>query len=116
MYDVVKYRWNEPAGKNNVLKPEWLSIFPSVHTVTIWTTAYFHYNFSLEALLESMKAFPPSIGTVIVRDSGKWAERALTDDISGLFAESGWTAEYKDEELVLNQKSCDFLLFRGRYQ
>merc|ERR1712093_812712 len=29
MYDVVEYEWNESAiGKNNVLKPEWLSIFP----------------------------------------------------------------------------------------
>merc|ERR1712087_653795 len=111
-FDLVWYDEYESAvGNDNVLKPEWLSIFSSVHTVTI--VAGYAHKFSFEALLESMKAFPPSIGTVIVKDKGFWAQRTLTDDVAGLFVDSGWTAEYKDGRGKANHGSMIFVVSRS---
>ena len=127
VYDLVKYgKFEEPdqedifskfglidlvmssdsevgKGKTNIFKAEWISIFPMVHTLNIDSFGY-QYKFRLEPLLDSMKALPRSVGTVIVTDGAQfgryWAREALNEDIRMLFAENGWNAEYKERNLV----------------
>ena len=53
---------------NVVLNEILISLFPSLHTVTV-TTEGNHYRFRLEALLETMKSLSPSL-TVFVEDRG----------------------------------------------
>lgn len=108
VFSLVPCCGNEtPKEQQNVLKPEWISMFPAVHTVDIDTyvaaTSVGHYKCRLEALLDSMKVLPATVGTVIVQDGGKWAEAALNNDVKALFAESGWTAEYKVKDGWLNE-------------
>ena len=88
--------WSDTAnGKDNVLRPEWISMFPSLHSVTIRTGGYGDlYKFRLEALLESMQSISPSV-TVNVKDWGEWVESALADEISAAFDAAGWNIEYE---------------------
>ena len=110
--DLVRYEVDEAAkGNNNVLKTEWISIFPAVHTVNINTRKYY-FKFRLEALLVSMKTLPRSVGTVIVEDDGEWANEALTEDIKSLFAEFGWTAEYQVAENEDDSEQIGELVFQ----
>ena len=85
-------------GKDNVLRPEWISMFPSVHTVHIDTFSY-RFKFRLEALLESMKSIS-SLVTVTVDDQNDWIQDALTDEISAAFTAAGWHIEYKEEHVM----------------
>ncbi len=101
-FSLREYKENEPVvGKDNVLKAEWMSIFPAVHTVEI--ESKFGHKFRLKELLESMKAMPASVGTVIATGGG-WAQSALTDEVSTSFAEAGWTAEHEGFKIVLKAK------------
>lgn len=99
VFDLVEYEEGEAAkGNDNVLKGEWISIFPAVHRVDI--DAEYGYHFRLEALLDSMKALPLSVSTVTVSDWGEWIKDIPIDDINPLFAESGWNME-RDEDWKL---------------
>ena len=104
MFNVVDYDEDDTAnGKDNVLRPEWISMFPSLHSVTIntWNKVY---KFRLEALLESMQSISPSV-TVTVKDDGEWIQKALTDDISAAFDAAGWNLKYKERDCKLVIKS-----------
>merc|ERR1712156_1266741 len=54
MFNVVDNYGETAKDQDNVLKPEWLSMFPSLRTVDINTTygPFECYKFRLEALLE----------------------------------------------------------------
>ncbi len=102
MFNVM-YNSNKTAnGKDNVLRPEWISMFPSLHSVTIRTGGV--YKFRLEALLESMQSISPSI-TVTVDDWGTWVQSAMTDEVSAAFDAAGWRMEYKERKLVIKSKA-----------
>ena len=96
MFNVVDNEVDTANGKDNVLRPEWISMFPSLHSVTINTNGSI-YKFRLEALLESMQSISPSV-TVTVDDGGKWIQSALTDEISAAFDAAGWNIEYETGE------------------
>ena len=100
VFGLVKYKKDEaPKGNVNVLKSQWISIFPVVHTVTI--DAAVAYKFRLEALLDSMELLPRSVCTVIVKDWGRWAKDALNNDVGPLLSGSRWSAEYKEEKQIV---------------
>ncbi len=110
MFNVVDNEKKTANGKDNVLRPEWISMFPSLHSVTI-RTGYDDYKFRLEALLESMQSISPSI-TVSVEDRGEWIQSAMTDEVSAAFDAAGWSLEYDKEdggyydgELVIKSKA-----------
>ena len=94
---MVDNEYKTAKGIDNVLKRDWISLFPSVHTVRIRTNGNL-YKFRLEALLETMKSLSPSV-TVIVEDAGWWAKKALTDEVSAAFKAEGWNMEYDDEHI-----------------
>merc|ERR1711902_469184 len=58
MFNIVKFKGKSgPKGKDNVLRPEWLSMFPILQTVRIKTglsgdRGGDEYRFKLESLLE----------------------------------------------------------------
>ena len=95
-FDLVYNAGEVPNGKDNVLKAEWISIFPVVHTVTIESSGN-QYKFRLKPLWDAMNALPHSVHTVIVKDGSYWARWALSADIKSSFEESGWAAECKSE-------------------
>ena len=80
--------------QDNVLKPEWLSMFPSLRTVDI---DMMDYKFRLEALLETMPLISPSI-SIVVKGSGEWMREGLSDEISAQFVSAGWNPEYEEED------------------
>ena len=88
--------------KDNILKTEWISIFPAINTVKINTeSAQYIFKFRLDALLGSMTAMPRSVHTVIVVDGGDWVPNEFGDWSSTLFAKSGWNAVYKAQKNAL---------------
>ena len=94
----VENNAGEPAeGKDNVLKSEWIALFPSVHTIKIRTRGEI-YKFRLEELLESIRSFPRTV-TVIVEDRGEWAKKAVTAEISGAFEAAGWDLEFVEDHI-----------------
>ena len=106
-----------PKGTDNVLKAEWISLFPSVHTVRISTNGS-GYKFRLEALLETMKSLSPSV-TVIVEDcvgTSKWAKKALTDEVSAAFKAEGWNMEYDDEHIGFQYGDKGGLVIKSKKQ
>ena len=102
MFNVVLPGWNGAAkDQDNVLKPEWLSMFPSLRTVDINMRS--DYKFRLEALLETMPLISPSI-SIVVRgyaryESDKWMREGLSDEISAQFVSAGWNPEYEEENV-----------------
>lgn len=98
MYDVVDNKWKKANGKDNVLRSQWLSIFPSLHTVIINTWGY-SYKFRWESLLETLKEVPSSI-TFVIDSGGEEAENTLSDEKRALFGDEGWNIEFDDEEGV----------------
>ena len=115
VFDLVEYQRGEAAkGNDNVLKGEWISLFPAVHTVRI-STGGSYYKFRLEALLETMKSLSPSV-TVIVEDgygAYKWAKKALTDGVSAAFKAEGWNMEYDDEHIGFFNKDKGGLIIKS---
>ncbi len=105
---MFNVQWNEyddtANGKDNVVRPEWISMFPSVHTLNVKTEGKW-YKFRLEALLESMQSISSSItvtvddkdGIVDYRMIGSWIQSALTDEIVAAFDAAGWNIEYEEE-------------------
>ena len=105
MFSVEENGSSTVKGKDNVIRPEWISMFPSLETVTIITAGDW-YMFRLEALLDSLSSIPNSSVTFAVFDDGEWAENALSADVSSAFNAAGWKIEY-DEEFVVK-------VWRGR--
>ena len=94
MFNVVKQGRNGTAkDQHNVLKPEWLSMFPSLRTVDIYMGGV--YKFRLEALLETMPLISPSISIVVRGAMNKWMREGLSDEISAQFVSAGWNPEYE---------------------
>ena len=93
-----------PKGKDNVFRPEWISMFPNVDTLEIETS---YKRFRWEALVESMSSVS-SLITVIVEDGvfddEKWLGKAFTDEISAEFDAAGWNAEFDGQKLVIKSK------------
>ena len=109
LFKVVEYeREDIPNGKDNVLKPEWLSMFPSLQTVTINTSFMFcSYKFGLRTFLESLVMMPRALTLIVVDEYGYWAEDALNEDISAEFDAAGWNIKWVQEKkaLVIKSKS-----------
>merc|ERR1712235_206399 len=83
---------------DNALKSEWFSLFPSLETLKIKTNGY-QYAFRLDVLLKTMKKISPKL-TVIVADvsyNGKWAKKAMCEDVVAQYHAAGWTMEYDDK-------------------
>ena len=97
--NVMAVNYGTASGKHNVLKSEWISMFPSLRIVKIWTLGDW-YKFRLEELLESMRSIPRSV-TVIVEDRGMWIKNATTAEISAAFGAAGWDMEYDGEHFRL---------------
>merc|ERR1712062_651586 len=93
MYSVVFNEGKEANGKDNILKPQWLWIFPSLHTVFIDTFGDF-YKFRWESLLETLKEVPPSITFVINQWGNEWAPNTLSEETRSLFGDEGWDIEF----------------------
>ena len=74
---------------DNILKPHWISIFPELCTVTLNTGA--GYGFRLESFVEYLRTVPNHLTFII--EEAQWIEKELNDEITALFAESGWTVE-----------------------
>ena len=108
LFKVVQYRNNKdiPNGKDNVLKPEWLSMFPSLQTVTINTFGS-SYKFGLRTFLESLVMMPRALTLIVEDEDDEWAEDALTEDISAEFDAAGWNIKWVQEKkaLVIKSKS-----------
>ena len=91
--------WRDIArAKDNVLRSEWLSMFPLLQSVEITTFGapswkQKHYKFRLEDMLETIQFISPSI-TITVRDYGAWLNDALIDSISEKFDAVGWNVEF----------------------
>ena len=101
VFKLVKNTNRGADGKENVLNPKWIQMFPSLNSVYISTYGDY-YKFRLEALLDSMQSISPSI-TVTVHDAGVWIKNALSDEISAAFDAAGWDIEY-DGKLVIKSK------------
>ena len=107
LWDLILFNLVNPGdngsvtGNDNVVRPEWISMFPSVRTLEISTS---EYRFRLEELAESMKSISPLI-TVFV--SGGWIQDALVDQIEifAAFNSAGWNIEYKNNGLVIESIS-----------
>merc|ERR550525_1210892 len=72
VFKVVDNRGKAVIGNDNLIRTEWLSAFPVLSTVRIWTCGPF-YVFRLEVLLEVMESVCHSV-TWIVADDGFWIE------------------------------------------
>ena len=94
------------STKENVLIPEWISMFPSLRTVKIRTYRD-EYKFRLEELLKPMRSIPHSV-TVIVEDAGFWIKNVMTAEISAAFGAAGWDIEYDDEHIHPYDELTDF--------
>ena len=100
LYKIVRNRNSTPNGYDNVIRPEWLSMFPVLRNVVIddnvtsLTGPNPKYEFRLDALLETVKQISSNI-TITVLDSEKWCEKALTNEISEAYTAAGWSIEYK---------------------
>jgi len=107
MFNVVFHGYSGTAkDQDNVLKPEWLSMFPSLRTVDIVMGQ--SYKFRLEALLETMPLISPSISIVVRGYGSKWMREGFSDEISAQFVSAGWNPECEhggDWKLVLNSIS-----------
>lgn len=108
VHDLVEFVDNQvPKENDNVLRKEWISIFPAVHTLTI--VAASEYRFRLEALQGVMKSLPRSVRMVAVMDDGDWIKRALDQDSDVLTTLSNgkWHVQYEEPEdqLVFQLKS-----------
>lgn len=94
MYDVVYNYGRRPNGNENVLKPEWLSMFPALREVVIITNGG-QYQIGLEELLESVKILSPAVTINITQwESG---ESAVTPYIVNLYDAAGWNICYKSD-------------------
>merc|ERR1719474_922250 len=94
IFNMVRYSEHEKVnGKDNVIRPEILTMFPSLNTVTIRTFRGDH-KFRLEALLETLRKITSPL-TVNVHDDGRWAQKALSDHIAGEYKEAGWNIQYE---------------------
>ena len=101
MFNVVDNKWDETAkDQDNVLKPEWLSMFPTLRSVDI-RMPHGSYKFRLEALLETMPLIAPSISIVLrgyyEYGQDKWLRKGLSDEISAQFVSEGRNPEYEEE-------------------
>ena len=108
LYNVVNNGTSEPKEHDNVIRPEWISIFPTITSVVFKDIVQSYptppkFEFRLDALLETVKQISPNI-TVTVKDVGKWCEKTLTDDIREAYNASGWSIEYKKRKR--KGKSC----------
>merc|ERR1712154_200079 len=96
-YNVIKNENDECVKEmDNVMRPEWLSMFPNIRQVTIRDDVELtpSYKFRLEDLLKTVQQISKDI-TVIVWVCGRdWYEKALTDDMSKLYDTAGWSIEY----------------------
>ena len=73
----VQYNWSKiGTDKDNILKAQWLRIFPSLRTVSI-ITAGKSYRFDLEKLLKVVQQMETSV-TLMVFDMGQWCKHWLT--------------------------------------
>ena len=110
LHNIVDNGTSEPKEKDNVMRPEWISIFPAITSVVfndeVWSGSPIKYEFRLDAILETVKQISPNI-TVTVKDLGKWCEKALTDDIREAYNASGWSIEYEKEKRSLIIKSLE---------
>ena len=106
MFNVVNNGYDDTAsdiyGNDNVMKGEWISMFPALKAVEIKTLGDV-YKFRFEALLESIQSIPSSV-MIVVDDEGHWIESALTDEISTAYDAAGWNIEYKKRKLVIKWK------------
>ena len=92
MYNVRIYN----GGNDNLVKPEWLWMFPALERVRI--TAMNTRRFGLQALLETAQAAPTSLNEFVVQDeTGHWAQKALTDDVSDAYDANGWSIVYDEQ-------------------
>ena len=110
-YNVVYNRHETANGKDNVLKPEWISRFPSLRIVKIRTHRDW-CKFRLDELLESMRSIPHSV-TVIVEDAGFWIKKVMTAEISAAFGAAGWDIEYADEHVGLRGSGALYIKVYG---
>ena len=99
MFNVVNNRRKTVNGKDNVMKGEWISMFPALKSMEINTLRDF-YKFRFEAFLDSMKSIPSPV-TMAVNDGGRWIESALSDEVLASYDAAGWSMEYKAKKLVI---------------
>ena len=97
MFNVKYNGYGTAKDQDNVLKPEWLSMFPSLRTVDINMCGHGDYKFRLEALLETMPLISPSISIVVRGHDSEWMREGLSDEISAQFVSAGWNPEYEEE-------------------
>ena len=91
----VRNNWNGVAeGNDNVLRPQWLTIFPSLQNVSIYTAGK-SYRFRLKALMDTVEYVPQSV-VITVFDMGQWAKNVLSAEIVAGFAKNGWSIGYDD--------------------
>merc|ERR1712154_734924 len=82
-----------PKGDDNVLCAEWLSLFPSLQTVDIFTEGRegSDFKFRLDNFLDSIQFVPSSITFVI--HGGGWVQSKFSKDIVAAFKAAGWNIE-----------------------
>ena len=98
LYNIVENYETGIKGMDNVIRPEWISCFPSLKTVIIDGAAIpSRYQFRLEALLETVKQISPDI-TVNVWDAEEWCQEAITDEILQIYDSAGYHMEYEKNE------------------
>ena len=96
MFNVKKITDGVVEGNDNMLRTEWISMFPNVWNVAIYTSKD-SYKFRLESLLQSIKGMSATVRSIWVFDGWKgWIGPALTDEISAAFNAGGWNVSYSD--------------------
>ena len=84
-----------PKGNDNVVRAEWLHLFPSLRTLVINDTVQGgEHEFRLDSLLQTVKQISKDI-TVYVMDHRKWCKGAMTDDIVKAYDVAGWSVKYE---------------------
>jgi len=99
LFEVVEYQWNETQ---NVLRPEWVAIFPSLKCIKIKTNGN-QFRFRLDSLKNAMQRMNPLV-EVVVRDDSEWIEDELSDHLD-LFEEIERDIMYDGEEQELRIKA-----------
>ena len=83
-----------PEHENdNMLKQQWISMFPELLTVTINTGGVYgvFYKFRLETFVEYLNTAPKHLTFII--DGGYWMEQELNDETRALFLDAGYSIE-----------------------
>lgn len=97
VFDVVQFGWDDtPKDNENILRPEWVTIFPCLRLVKI-TTAGASFRFDLLRLAEVLQAVSPSV-EVRIDDDGDWAGDSLTADVIDKYFEMERMITYHGEE------------------